>query len=156
MANHVSPVRKQTVEKVDVLLIEDNPGDVRMTEEVLRRNVTSCKLTTIPDPERALDYLGGSGQHSGRIKPRIIFLDLNLPKISGLDLIGRIRSIPTFESLPIVVLSASENPFEVRRAYNLGANCFIRKPAALDEFMHHVSRACEFWCDIVVLPPDNQ
>ena len=150
-ARTVQHVSDNTVRSVDVLLIEDNRGDIRMTQEGLRRSIAGCKLTSIEDPDHALAQLRGDKMPT--LKPRVIFLDLNLPKMSGLEIIATIRKTPGLEYVPIVILSAAENPEEVRRAYIRGANCFIRKPANLDEFMHRVSRCCEFWCDIVVLPP---
>ena len=151
MLKHVARVREDTVRSVDILLIEDNPGDIRMTQEVLRRSIAGCSLTTIEDPEHALARL--RGESLPKMKPHVIFLDLNLPKIAGLDALEKIRQTPGLEFVPIVVLSASENPEEIRKAYQRGANCFIRKPAGLDDFMHAVTRCCEFWCNIVVLPP---
>jgi len=143
------------VRKLDILLIEDNPGDVRLTEEVLRQSGAGCNLTAIRDPEHALNLLRGDNPRSERVKPEIIFLDLNLPKLSGIEIIQNIRGTEGVEHTPIVVLSSTENPEQIRDAYKAGANCFIRKPVELDNFIHCLSRCYEFWCDIVVLPPNK-
>ncbi len=148
--------QRKMVRKLDILLIEDNPGDVRLTEEVLRQSGAGCNLTSMRDPEQALALLRGEGEHALRVKPEIVFLDLNLPKLSGLEIIEKIRSTEGVEHTPIIVLSSSENPDEIRKAYKAGANCFVRKPVELDSFIHCVSRCYEFWCDIVVLPPLNR
>lgn len=139
--------------KIEVLLIEDNPGDVRLTEEVLRESGADCKLTTIRDPEEALSLLRGQGDREQRAIPEIIFLDLNLPKLSGLEIIERIRTTEGLSHVPIVILSSSQNPEDIRRAYKLGGNCFVRKPTSLDDFIHSITTCYEFWCNIVVLPP---
>lgn len=140
------------VRKVNILLIEDNPGDVGLTEEALRRSGASCNLNSIQDPAEALALLRGEGPHKDRVKPELIFLDMNLPKYSGLDLIENIRKTKGLEHTPIVVLSGSANPEDVRNVYRLGGNCFIRKPMQLDEFIYCMTTCYEFWCNVAVLP----
>ncbi len=144
--------KKSTARSIQILLIEDNPGDVRLTEEVLKQSGAGCSITALRDPEEALQLLRGEGPHAGKIVPEIIFLDLNLPKLSGLDVIQRIRGTDDLGHIPIVVLSSSENPEEIRNAYRCGANCFVRKPAELDQFISFMTTTYEFWCGIVVLP----
>ena len=146
-------VKKRADRKIEVLLIEDNPGDVRLTEEALRQSGAGCNLTAMRDPEQALALLRGDAPGKGRVIPEIIFLDLSLPKLSGLEIIRKIRDSQGLEHTPIVILSSSENPDEIRKAYRLGGNCFVRKPAQLDEFIRSLSTCYEFWCNIVVLPP---
>ncbi len=143
---------KKSIRKIQILLIEDNPGDVRLTEEVLKQSGAGCSLTALRDPEEALELLRGEGQHVGKVVPEMIFLDLNMPKVSGLDVIQRIRETDDLGHIPIIVLSSSENPDEIRKAYRCGANCFVRKPAELDQFINFMTTTYEFWCGVVVLP----
>jgi CheY-like chemotaxis protein len=101
----------------------------------------------------ALALLRGEAPHKDRVKPELIFLDMNLPKYSGLDLVEKIRKTKGLEHTPIVVLSGSMNPENVRDVYKLGANCFVRKPMEFVEFIHCITACCEFWCNVAVLPP---
>jgi len=144
--------KRNSPRKIDILLIEDNPGDVRLTEEVLRDSGAGCNLTTVRDPEHALNMLRGENG-SRQIIPEIVFLDMNLPKISGVDIIRAIRNTPGVQHTPIVILSSTENPEEVRTAYEMGANCFVRKPVGFDEFMKSLTTCYQFWCEVVTLPP---
>src|SRR5581483_11549065 len=114
---------KKATRNIEILLIEDNPGDARLTQEVLRESGASCKLTTMRDPEQALAQLRGEAANAPRLIPEIIFLDLNLPKVSGLEIIEKIRSTEGLSHVPIVILSSTENPEDIRRAYKLGGNC---------------------------------
>jgi len=148
----VSSAKKAT-RKIEILLIEDNPGDVRLTQEVLRESGAGCKLTSMRDPEQALAQLRGEATNAPRLIPEIIFLDLNLPKVSGFEIIEKIRSTEGLNHVPIVILSSTENPEDIRRAYKLGGNCFVRKPTELDQFIHFLTTCYEFWCNVVVLPP---
>lgn len=147
-------VKKQPTmtRKVQILLIEDNPGDVRLNEEVLRESGMDCHLTAVRDPEQALQQLRGNDPSGVKLKPELIFLDLNLPKLSGVELLEAIRTTPGLEHVPIVILSASVNPDEIRKTYKCGANCFVRKPTELDDFIKLMTTCYEFWCNVAILP----
>lgn len=147
-------VKSKPARRIQILLIEDNPGDVRLTEEALRHSGADCSLTSVKDPETALAMLRGDHPSGEKLRPELIFLDLNLPKLHGLELIDRIRNTPGIEHVPIVILSSSQNPDEVRSTYKCGANCFVRKPNELDDFIRFMSTCYQFWCHVAVLPPN--
>jgi chemotaxis family two-component system response regulator Rcp1 len=130
-----------------ILLIEDNRPDAMLTQMV-HDEVKHCStLHVVEDGDAALAYLC-----SGERKPDVIFLDLTLPKRSGLEVMVEIKSAGQCGLIPIVIFSASGNPSDVRKAYELGASSVIRKPANLDEFYRVVESCYEYWCSVVVLP----
>ena len=135
-----------------ILLVEDNPGDIRLTEEVLKNTELSCSVQTVQDGAEAIAYLRGEEPFTDRKLPNLVFLDLNLPKVSGTEVLAEIRRNPILKILPVVALSSSVNPDDVYNAYSLGANCFVQKPADLDQFFRFISMCYEFWCNIVTLP----
>jgi CheY-like chemotaxis protein len=137
---------------LNVLLVEDNPGDVRLMREALRNGDATKKLDAVEDGEEALAYLHRRHPYTGVPKPDLIFLDLNLPKKDGREVLHEIKQDEALRRIPVVVLTTSEAERDISRVYELHANCYIKKPTDLDEYME-VIRACEnFWLHVVRLP----
>jgi CheY-like chemotaxis protein len=135
-----------------VLLVEDNPGDVRLMREALRNGGPSRKLNTVEDGEEALAYLRRQHPYGAAPKPDLIFLDLNLPKKDGREVLLEIKQDESLRRIPVIVLTTSEAERDIFRVYDLHANCYVKKPTDLDEYME-VIRACEnFWLHVVRLP----
>jgi CheY-like chemotaxis protein len=137
---------------VNILLVEDNPGDVRLMREALAANGTPNKLSVVEDGDQALRYLHKSGPFSKASRPDLIFLDLNLPKKDGREVLAEVKTDESLRRIPVIVLTTSEATSDVQRAYDLHANCYVKKPTGFDEYMQ-VIKACEdFWLSIVRLP----
>ncbi|HYI94320.1 MAG TPA: response regulator [Bryobacteraceae bacterium] len=136
----------------NVLLVEDNPGDVRLMREALRNGRCGKNMDAVENGEEALAYLRRVPPYSEVPKPDLIFLDLNLPKKDGREVLLEIKQDDALRRIPVVVLTTSEAERDILRAYDLHANCYVKKPTELDEYME-VIRACEnFWLHIVRLP----
>lgn len=139
------------IRPLNVLLVEDNPGDIRLMREALREGAHK-KLDAVEDGEEALAYLRREVPYADAPKPDLIFLDLNLPKKDGREVLHEIKRDDQLKRIPVVILTTSEAERDVSRAYDLHANCYVKKPTDLDEYMS-VIRACEnFWLHIVRLP----
>ncbi|HJU29373.1 MAG TPA: response regulator [Candidatus Binataceae bacterium] len=141
---------------VDILLVEDNEGDVRLTREVLKAAKMRNNLAVCGDGEDALDYLRMRGRHAGASRPDLILLDLNLPLCDGREVLAEIKADPDLRAIPVVVLTTSASEQDILRTYTLHANCFITKPVDLAQFMRVVQTIQDFWLDIVKLPPNGQ
>ena len=137
---------------VTILLVEDNPGDVRLMREALMPGVASKTLQVVEDGEQAIRFLRRADPYAESTRPDLIFLDLNLPRKDGREVLAEIKSDLVLRRIPVIVLTTSEADRDVHRAYDLHANCYVRKPTDLDEYLS-VIRACEnFWLNIVRLP----
>jgi two-component system, chemotaxis family, response regulator Rcp1 len=137
---------------VEILLVEDNPGDIRLTQEALKEGKIYHNLRVAKDGEEALAMLHREGEHASMPLPDIIFLDLNLPKIDGREVLARIKEEEALRMIPVVVLTSSEAETDVVKVYNLHANCYITKPVDLDQFMTVVRTIETFWLTIVKMP----
>ena len=143
---------KRDLGKRHILLIEDNEADAALTRMV-HEEVKHCSwLDVVYSGAEALEYLSREGKYADRQCPDVILLDMTLPAQSGLDLVSAIRALPCCKNLPIVMVSGSENPHDVRRAYELGANCVIRKPSTWEEYFRKLETCYEFWCVVAELP----
>ena len=140
-------------ESIHVLLVEDNPADAELTREALESSKLLLDLTVVPDGERCLAYLNDEGSGAGAPRPDLILLDLNLPRISGRDVLATIKQDAKLRLIPVVVLTSSEAENDVVQSYNLGANCYISKPVDLGSFLSIVSMVNDFWFTVVKLPP---
>lgn len=147
----MSPLGSQP-RQIDVLLVEDNPGDFRLTEEAFKEGEVKKTLHWVQDGLQALDFLRRRGKYAGAVRPDIIVLDLNLPKLSGRELLAQIKADERLKSVPVIVLTTSRADDDVRAAYGLHANCYITKPADLDRFLAIVKLIDHFWLDVVTLP----
>lgn len=138
---------------IDILLVEDNPGDVRLTREVLKDGKLRNNLFVCGDGEEALDFLRQRGKHADAVRPDLVLLDLNLPRKSGREVLAEVKEDPELKSIPIVVLTTSAAEQDILQSYNLHANCYITKPVDLPQFMNVVNFIYDFWLEIVKLPP---
>ena len=138
---------------VEILLVEDNPGDARLTQEALKDGKVYNKLTVVPDGVEAMAYLRRQGRYAGAAQPDLILLDLNLPKKDGREVLATLKSDPVLKVIPVVVLTTSQAEEDVLRAYHLNANSFVTKPVDLHQFNRIVQSIEEFWLTVVTLPP---
>jgi CheY-like chemotaxis protein len=135
-----------------ILLVEDNPGDVRLMKEAFSMNGGSHRLNVAEDGEQALRYLRRMEPFANAARPDLIFLDLNLPRRDGREVLAEIKADEMLRRIPVIVLTTSEADADVRRMYDLHANCYIQKPENLDRYIE-VVKACEsFWLNVVRLP----
>lgn len=139
--------------EVQILLVEDNPGDVRLTVEALRGAKVANELHVVGDGEAAIEYLRRKGSYGEAARPDIVLLDLNLPRLDGRDVLADIKSDPDLATIPVLVLTSSAAEADIAGSYALHANCFISKPVDLNEFMAAVRSLEGFWLKIVKLPP---
>jgi two-component system, chemotaxis family, response regulator Rcp1 len=139
---------------IEVLLVEDNPGDVRLTKEALKEGKVSNRLHVAPDGVEALAFLRREGAYADAVRPDLILLDLNLPKKDGREVLQEVKSDPNLRNIPVVVLTSSQAEQDILRAYDLHANCYVSKPVDLDQFITVVKSIETFWFSIVRLPPE--
>jgi two-component system, chemotaxis family, response regulator Rcp1 len=137
---------------IEILLVEDNPGDVRLTREVLRDGKVNNHLNVVQDGTEALAFLYRQGHYSSAPRPDLILLDLNLPKKDGREVLVTIKEDDSLRRIPVVILTTSQAEEDILRAYNLHGNCYITKPVDLDQFIRIVKSIEEFWLTIVKLP----
>ena len=141
-----------TADALDILLIEDNPGDVRLTKEAFKNSRLTSTLHVVTDGDEALNFLYQRGDHADKSRPDVMLLDLNLPRTNGDEVLERIRNDDQFQYLPVVVLTSSRAEEDVVRSYELDANAYLTKPVDPDEFIQAVKRFKAFWLDVVRLP----
>lgn len=137
---------------VQILLVEDNPQDIEITRRALERGRIRNELTVARDGQQALDILFGHAEGE-ETKPGLILLDLNLPKVSGLEALEEIKADPKLKRIPVVVLTVSTREEDVVRSYDLGVNTFITKPVRFEDFIKAVATIEEYWIVIATLPP---
>ena len=137
---------------VEILLVEDNPGDARLAKEALRESSIKNNLHMVDDGEKALNFLYKRGEFKSAPYPDLILLDLNLPKISGYQILSIIKSEDSLRKIPVVVLSISSSEKDIEESYNLSANCYVTKPLDLNEFIDVFERIQSFWLRTVKLP----
>lgn len=138
---------------IEILLIEDNPGDVRLTREALRDGKVINNLTVMTDGVEALDFLRQKGRYADATRPDVILLDLNLPRKDGREVLAEIKEDQDLKRIPVVVITSSKSEEDVLRSYNLHANCYVTKPVDLEKFVAVVRSIEDFWMGIVKLPP---
>ena len=137
---------------IQVLLVEDNPGDVRLTKEALKEGKLLNQLTVVGDGVEALSFLRKEGVYADAPQPELILLDLNLPKKDGREVLAEIKADPNLRRIPVVVLTTSSSEEDILKIYDLHANCYVKKPIDLDKFIE-VVRECErFWLQVARLP----
>jgi two-component system, chemotaxis family, response regulator Rcp1 len=137
---------------IDILLVEDNPGDSRLALEALKESKLRNNLHIVTDGMEAMDFLYKRGKHTQVPRPDLILLDLNLPKKDGREVLAEIKSDPDLKRIPVVILTISKAEEDVLKTYNLHANCFITKPLDLNQFVTVVKSIEDFWLTIVKLP----
>jgi two-component system, chemotaxis family, response regulator Rcp1 len=141
-----------TYETIQVLLVEDGPGDARLMQEVIRKSNPSVQLHVVTNGEDAMAFLRRGASHAHAPRPDLIFLDLNLPKMNGRDVLSLIKADPRLKTIPIVILTISDAAKDIHDSYQLHANCYLTKPTELDEFEELVKNINEFWLKRVKLP----
>lgn len=141
---------------VDILLVEDNPADIRLTMEAFKDGKFLNSINVVTDGEEALHYLGKKGKHSNAARPDLILLDINLPKKDGKEVLREIKNDENLKSIPVIILTTSKAEEDVLRTYNLHANCFITKPVELDKFLQVIKSIEDFWLTIVKLPTNHE
>jgi CheY-like chemotaxis protein len=144
--------RREDARIYDVLLVEDNPGDVRLVREVITETDQPVELHVAVDGETAMDWLRGRDGEGGARPPDLLLLDLNLPRKGGLEVLAELKSDPRLRHIPVIVLTSSAADRDVRGAYERQANCFVTKPLGLDDFIETVRDIAGFWLRAVELP----
>lgn len=137
---------------VDILLVEDNLGDIRLTQEALKAAKVLNNLFFVQDGIEALEFLRRAGKYATAPRPDIILLDLNLPRMDGRELLAEIKNDPDLKRIPVVILTTSKAEEDILRTYNLHANCYITKPVDLHQFIQVVQSIEDFWFTVVKLP----
>lgn len=140
---------------IEVLLVEDNPGDVRLTREALKDGRLLNSVTVVGDGVEALSFLRRAGKYTDAVTPDLILLDLNLPKKDGREVLAEIKADSRLRRIPIVVLTTSSAEEDILKTYDLHANCYITKPVDLEQFIRVVKSIEDFWLSIVKLPSDE-
>ena len=142
----------RSLRSVEILLVEDNPGDVRLTQEALADARVVNTLHVVNDGEAAIKFLRGEPPNEDAVRPDLMLLDLNLPRMDGRQVLEDVKADPALRLIPIVVLTTSEAEQDVLRSYELHANCYIRKPVDFDQFIEVIKSIEGFWFDVVTLP----
>lgn len=141
---------------IEILLVEDNPGDVRLTQEVFKEGKIRNRMSVAWNGEEALSYLRKEGRFFDAIRPDLILLDLNLPRKGGREVLAEIKADPRLKCIPVVILTTSQADQDISESYKQHANCYIVKPVDLDHFIGVVRSIEGFWLKIVKLPPGEE
>lgn len=137
---------------INILLIEDNPGDVRLTQEAFKEGRMNIDLSVTMDGVEAVKFLKKEEKYSDAVTPDLILLDLNLPKMDGREVLEVIKSDASLKRIPVVVLTTSNAEQDILKSYNLHVNCYINKPVDFDKFFDIIQKIEDFWLSIAVLP----
>lgn len=140
------------MEPIDILIVEDNPGDARLIKEVLFSYKNNFRLHLVEDGVEAMDFLRNKGDFSNSSKPDLILLDLNLPKMDGREVLAEIKSDGNLRLIPVVIMTTSQAEEDILKAYSLHANCYVTKPLELDQFVKTIRSIIDFWFSLVKLP----
>lgn len=144
------------MKNIEILLVEDNPGDIRLTKEALKESKIANNLHVAIDGVEALDFLRKRGRFSNSPTPDLILLDLNLPRKNGIEVLSEIKANSQMKVIPTVVLTTSQSEKDILKSYELHVNCFVTKPVEFDEFMTVIKSIEDFWFSIVKLPRTEQ
>ena len=143
------------IKPIEILMVEDNPGDAMLANEALAEAKVSNKVCVAEDGEAALAMLRNEGEYANHPRPDLILLDLNLPRKDGKEVLAEIKADPELRRIPVVILTSSDAEQDILRSYDLHANCYITKPVDLGQFMNVVKAITDFWVTIVKLPSTN-
>jgi chemotaxis family two-component system response regulator Rcp1 len=143
----------EDVQSIEILLVEDNPGDVELTQQALLESKVRNRLHVVTDGEQALAFLRNQGRFSQVPRPDLILLDLNLPRRNGREVLQEIKQDEILKAIPVVVLTTSRAEEDVLRTYKLHANCYVTKPVDLEKFFQVIRSIEQFWFTVVKLPP---
>lgn len=150
-----SVLQGASVEPIEILLVEDNPGDVRLIEEALTAGRIANQIHVAGSGEEGLDYLHREGEHEQALRPDLILLDLNLPGLTGHEFLARVKEDPELKEIPVVVLTTSDDEEDLHESYRLQAAGFITKPMDLDAFLETVRDLGLYWVCVVKLPEED-
>lgn len=139
--------------EIDVLLVEDDPGDIELTREGLKTSKMYINLNVVEDGVRALQYLRREGPYGAANRPDLILLDLNMPKKDGREVLKEIKADEKLRSIPVIILTTSDADMDIVKCYDFGANCYITKPVGFDAFIKVVHSLEDFWFTVVKIPP---
>jgi len=142
---------KSTKDKPRILLVEDNPGDIRLTQEALKESQIEITLDVVSDGEQAVEFLMQRNKYVDSVRPNIILLDLNLPKKNGIEVLKEIKAHDTLRKIPVIVLTTSDAEHDITKAYDLHANCYILKPVDFDDFAKVIKLIETYWFNTVQL-----
>ena len=145
-------MQKQKMKPIDILIVEDNPGDARLIKEVINGNKIQCQLHLVKDGVEAMNFLNRKEEFTDSPRPDLIFLDLNLPKKDGREVLAEIKTDDNLKQIPVVVMTTSQAEEDILKAYSLHANCYVTKPLDLDQFVNVVKSIEDFWFSLVKLP----
>ncbi|AGB36362.1 response regulator [Natronococcus occultus] len=151
----MSEAGQHTPEPAQLLLVEDNPGDVRLTREAFKQGRIDNDLHTVSDGSDALDFLRQRGEYEDAPRPDLVLLDLNLPRKDGEEVLAELKDDPELQSIPVIVLTSSRAEEDIARSYELHANAYLTKPVDPDEFIETVRAFEKFWFSVVRLPPED-
>ena len=138
---------------VRVLLMEDDPGDVELIREALTDATIPLDISHVPDGEEGMRYLRREGNYTGAKRPDFILLDLNMPRMNGWEVLAAIKNDKGLKSIPVVILTTSDAEKDILGSYDLGANCYLKKPLGFDDFLNVVRSVENFWLTLAKLPP---
>jgi CheY-like chemotaxis protein len=138
---------------IEILLVEDDPGDVLMAREALEEGKVANRLAVVNDGVEAMAYLRSEGEHGERVRPDLVLLDLNLPRKGGLEVLEEMKADASLRRIPVVVLTTSDAELDIIKSYDLYANAYIKKPVDFDQFVSVVRQIDEFFVSVVILPP---
>lgn len=147
-------ITKSLPKFIEILLVEDSPADILLTREAFKNNKIANKIYVAEDGIQALDFLYKRGQYVSAPRPDLILLDLNLPRKNGREVLAEIKADPDLRTIPIVVLTTSNDEEDILKAYNLNANCYVIKPVGFENFMKAMQSIRNFWFSVVTLPPE--
>lgn len=142
------------VQPIEILLVEDNPGDIRLTQEVLKEGLIRNHLSVVDDGEKAIAFLNRIAPYLHAPNPNLVLLDLNLPRRSGLDVLKMIKTSAALRHIPVIIFTSSQAEDDINRAYDLHANCYITKPLDLEQFSRSIRSIEDFWLSAVELPSE--
>jgi CheY-like chemotaxis protein len=140
---------------IDVLLVEDDQGDILMTREAFEHHKICNQLHVVTDGEQALQFLHQAGEYAGAPRPRLVLLDLNLPRRDGLEVLAELKADPVLRVIPVVILTTSQAEEDILRSYSLHANAYVSKPVDFERFMDVIRQIDNFFVEVVKLPPDR-
>ena len=139
---------------IEILLVEDNPGDIRLTQEAMRESKLTNRLHIVEDGEQAMAFLRREGKYAQAARPDLVLLDLNLPKKDGREVLAEMKADPNLRRIPVVILTTSQAEQDILESYERYANCYITKGKGFEQFIEIVKSIKDFWLSIVKLPPN--
>jgi CheY-like chemotaxis protein len=144
------------MEMINILLVEDNPGDIRLTQEAFKEGMLRNNLHVVMDGEAAMDFLQGKGEYKDSPRPDLVLLDLNLPKMNGREVLTAIKKDPDLKRIPVVVLTTSQDEQDIVESYKQFASSYIVKPVSMEKFINVVASFKQYWLSVVKLPEMEQ